>query len=304
MVVAGLNERLPCCSASFPGYMRVLCMLASTRPMVYHKDTALDLTKMNPRYPIDYGVGPPTSFVTCNRGRPLPSLPPLVRALHSSTSRDASYRYHSTFGSLIDTPNSHPTVAHRLYAERKRRDPYLPPDPTDPPDNPLFEIVASISSLTSTQIGGISLGYPLFLASTILILPSTTSILLCAFFVAYWYLGRSVVGGFDDGGAYGDDDEGEDVGDDNGTSDLLALVGAIASAGLLSPDGLTISTDTDGGMPGMGIGLLALGSIAIIASVISQSETQKLAAAKNEDELEEANRRLMDEFDRKLKGPK
>ena len=243
----------------------------------------------------------PTSFVACNRGRPLPSLPSLVQP-----PRDAPY--HSTpFGSLLlaDTLNSCPTIAHRLCAERKRRDPYLPPDPTDPPDNPLFEAVASVSSLASTQIGDIiSLGYPLFLASTILILPSTTSILLCVFFVAYWNLGRSV-GGFG-GDTFGHDDDDDELEEDaNGTSDLLALVGAIASAGLLSPDGFTISTtDSDGGMPGMGIGLLALGSIAIVASVFGQSETQKLATAKNDDELEEANRRFMDEFDKKLKGPK
>ena len=231
----------------------------------------------------------------------MPSLPSLVQPPHFGTS-DAPY--HSTpFGEslLADTLNSCPTIDHRLYAERKRRDPYLPPDPTDPPDNPLFEAVASVSSLASTQIGGISLGYPLFLASTILILPSTTSILLCVFFVAYWNLGRSV-GGFG-GDTYDDDDELEE--DENGASDLLALVGAIASAGLLSPDGFTISaTDSDGGMPAMGIGFLALGSIAIVASVFGQSETQKLAAAKSDDELEEANRRLMDEFDKKLKGPK
>ena len=247
-----------------------------------------------PGYPM------PTSFVVCNRGRPLPSLPSLVQPPRC----DAPY--HSTpFGSILpaDTLNSCPTIAHRLYAERKRRDPYLPPDPTDPPDNPLFEAVASVSSLASTQIGGISLGYPLFLASTILILPNTTSILLCVFFVAYWNLGRSV-GGFG-GDSYDDDDDDESEEDANGISDLLALVGAIASAGLLSPDGFTISTtDSDGGMPGMGIGLLALGSIAIVASVFGQSETQKLAAAKNDDELEEANRRFMDEFDKKLKGPK
>ena len=232
-----------------------------------------------------------TSFVTCNRGRPLPSLPSLVQPPHFSTSCDA--RYHST------------PLSGSLLAERKRRDPYLPPDPTDPPDNPLFEVVASVSSLASTQIGGIggiSLGYPLFLASTILILPITTSTLLCVFFVAYWNLGRSV-GGF--GCDAYDDDGGELEEDEDGTSDLLALVGAIASAGLLSPDGFTISaTDSDGGMPAMGIGLLALGSIAIIASVFGQSETQKLAAAKHDDELEEANRRLMDEFDKKLKGPR
>ena len=241
-----------------------------------------------------------TSFVTCNRGRPLPSLPSLVQPPHFGT--DAPYHSTPFGGSLLaDTLNSCPTIDHRLYAERKRRDPYLPPDPTDPPDNPLFEAVASVSSLASTQIGGISLGYPLFLASTILILPSTTSILLCVFFVAYWNLGRSV-GGFG-GDTYDDDDELEE--DENGASDLLALVGAIASAGLLSPDGFTISaTDSDGGMPAMGIGFLALGSIAIIASVFGQSETQKLAAAKSYDELEEANRRLMDEFDKKLKGPK
>lgn len=238
-----------------------------------------------------------TSFVTCNRSRPLLSLPPLVRPPDLGARCDA--RLAPQTGSLLDPSySSHPAAiasSQRLYAERKRRDPYLPPDPTDPPDNPLFEVVASVSSLATTQIGGISLGYPLFLASTILILPSTTSVLLCGFFVAYWNLGRSV-GGFDDADELTDDE--------NGTSDLLALVGAIASAGLLSPDGFTKSTDSDGGMPGMGIGLLALGSIAVIASVFGQSETQKLAAAKNDDELEEANRRLMDEFDKKLKGPK
>lgn len=230
----------------------------------------------------------------------MPSLPPLVQPPHFSTSCDAPDHSTPFGGSLLaDTLNSCPTIAHRLYAERKRRDPYLPPDPTDPPDNPLFEAVASVSSLASTQIGGISLGIPLFLASTILILPSTTSALLCVLFVAYWNLGRSV------GGFGVDTYDGDDELDDDGTSDLLALVGAIASAGLLSPDGFTISTtDSDGGMPGMGISLLALGSIAIIASVFGQSEAQKLAAAKNDDELEDANRRLMDEFDKKLKGPK
>ena len=58
----------------------------------------------------------------------------------------------------------------------------------------------------------------------------------------------------------------------------------------------------------MGIGLLALGSIAIVASVIDQSETQKLAAAKNDDELLEANWKLMDiwdnDFDKKSKSKK
>ena len=243
------------------------------------------------------------AFATCNRGRscPVPSLPPLVRPRCDPPS--------STFGSLLEQHDvSHPTIAAHLSAERNRRDPYLPPDPTDPPDNPLFELVASVSSLASAQIplpigGGISFGYLLFLASTVLILPTTTSALLGVFFVAYWYLGRSV--------AVLDDDANEDgVGDeDSTTSDLLALVGAIASAGLLSPDGLAMSAgESAGGTPGMGIGLLALGSIAIVASVIDQSETQKLAAAKNDDELENANRKLMDfwdnEFDKKSKSKK
>ena len=248
------------------------------------------------------------AFATCNRGQscPVPSLPPLVRPRCDPPS--------TTFGSLLEQHDvSHPTIAAHLSAKRNRRDPYLPPDPTDPPDNPLFELVASVSSLASAQIplpigGGISFGYPLFFASTVLILPTTTSALLGVFFVAYWYLGRSVAGGLDDDA----NEDGVHVGDeDSTTSDLLALVGAIASAGLLSPDGLAMSGgESAGGAPGMGIGLLALGSIAVVASVIDQSETQKLAAARNDDELdaEEANRKLMDfwdnEFDKKSKSKK
>jgi len=242
------------------------------------------------------------AFATCNRGRSCPvlSLQPLVRPPGS------------TFGSLLEHHDvSHPTIVSHLSAERNRRDPYLPPDPTDPPDNPLFELVASVSSLASTQIPlpigggiGISFGYPLFVASTFLIFPTTTSVLLGVFFVAYWYLGRSVAGGLD-----ADANEDGVGNEDSTTSDLLALVGAVASAGLLSPDGLAISAEASaGGTPGMGIGLLALGSIAIVASVIDQSETQKLAAAKNDDELLEANWKLMDiwdnEFDKKSKSKK
>ena len=257
-------------------------------------------------YPIAGSVRMFTAaFATCNRGRscPVPSLPPLVRPSDPPA---------PTFGSLLEHDDvSHPTIASHLSAERKRRDPYLPPDPTDPPDNPLFELVASISSLAATQIplpigGGtsISLAYPLFVASVVLIFPTTTSVLLGVFFIAYWYLGRSVASGL------GDDANEDEVGDeDSTTSDLLALVGAIATAGLLSPDGLAISTEESaGGTPGMGIGLLALGSIAIVASVIDQSETQKLAAAKNGDELLEANWKLMDiwdnDFDKKSKSKK
>jgi hypothetical protein len=230
-----------------------------------------------------------TSFATCQPCH-LSSLPPLVRPSH-----------------FISITNGGDDL--RLYAERKRRDPYLPPDPTDPPDNPLFELLASVSSVVSTQIplpigggGSISLGFPLFLASTIFILPTTTSFLLGVFFIFYLYFGRSVAGGI------GSDANDDDVEDENVTSDLLALFGAVASAGLLSPDGLAISAESDGSMSGAGVGLLALGSISILASALGQSEAQKFAAARNDNELDEANRKLMDlwdyEFDKKSRGPK
>jgi len=53
-------------------------------------------------------------------------------------------------------------------------------------------------------------------------------------------------------------------------SDLLALAGSVASAGLLSPDGFAKSAASGN----LGVGLLVAASLSIIASLVKQSEAQ------------------------------
>lgn len=233
------------------------------------------------------------------------------------------YSYAPNFGTYVISSryprNSHgistsisTTVA---FAKRKRRDPFLPPDPNEPPSNPLFELLASSVAVASTQIPlpligdagaagtSISLGYPLFLASAFLLLPATTSILLCVFFIGYWSLGRSVIGDSELDGMISQEDQGikdEEISADSNVavSDLLALAGSIASAGLLSPDGFATSAASGGILsesPRVGVGLLVVASLSIIASLVKQSEVQ--ARVDDDERRQRANERLMDIWD-------
>jgi len=265
----------------------------------------------SPQYP----VGRPTAsfaqcFVFVKPKPPLLSNHLLGRSA-SLTAADQydQYRYSNApnFGPFTHGISTS-TSATAVFAKRKRRDPFLPPDPNAPPSNPLFELLASSVAVASTQIPlpiigddgetSISLGYPLCLASAFLLLPATTSILLCVFFVGYWYLGRSVIGDDSelDGGEISDEDQGimdEEMSADSNVavSDLLALAGSVASAGLLSPDGFAKSAASGN----LGVGLLVAASLSIIASLVKQSEAQ--ARVDDDERRQRANERLMDIWD-------
>lgn len=96
-------------------------------------------------------------------------------------------------------------------------------EPDGDEDDDLIESgVNRLSTFLSQPTPGLAslkLGFPLVLASSTLLVPLPTVLLLCIFFVGFAYLGRQVIDDIDD------------------KVDFAALGAAIASAGLLSPFG-------------------------------------------------------------------
>jgi hypothetical protein len=134
----------------------------------------------------------------------------------------------------------------------------------------------------------IALAYPLALLAANTLFFGGTSILLDASFLVYWYLGRTLM--MED-----DDDDDDEVSNDdfilalgeNGIMDLTALGGAFATAGLLSPQGLAV-TSFNGSV---GVGALALGSAltTLAMSASNSKSTRKNQNSHNKNKYDETD---------------
>lgn len=116
----------------------------------------------------------------------------------------------------------------------------------------IVDFFASIITKPTPGIPDLALGYPLTLLGSAAILPTTTSVLLAAFFGFFSYVGRRFVLDNVD-----DDDEEEDL----PNIYFLALGAAVASAGILSPgDNVDV-----GDFPPLGVlvAAVALGAVAM-----------------------------------------
>jgi hypothetical protein len=93
----------------------------------------------------------------------------------------------------------------------------------DDDDDVVFSSIEKIGNTLSRPTPGLPslpIAYPLALASSFLLIPLPTALLLTAFFVGYSFLAQQVL------------DKGE-----NNKMDFAVLLAAIASAGLVSPSG-------------------------------------------------------------------
>ena len=130
----------------------------------------------------------------------------------------------------------------------------------------LVSVVDKVSSLASQPTPGLSnlpLGYPLALLTASAVLSVPTALLLNTFFAGYYYVGKYVLFLDDDGddgvsidSTVKDDekDDGDSSVTGSSTTALAALGGAVLSAGLLSPEGLSVAVDET-----TALGVVALG---------------------------------------------
>mmetsp|Transcript_27784 Transcript_27784/g.39069 ORF Transcript_27784/g.39069 Transcript_27784/m.39069 type:complete len:261 (-) Transcript_27784:106-888(-) len=170
--------------------------------------------------------------------------------------------------------------------QKGRRDQYDYDDNTN--DNILVTAADQISSTLSipTPVLGIPLGYPLSLLMASILLPFFTSVLLNASFGGYLYLGRQLA----QIETYDDEDNIEEEGgsDTDNTINLVALAGAIASAGLLSPAGFgDIMTAKNI------LGVVGTAGIGLTVAILTQSFDSLPQISPDEE--------LMDSWDKKFK---
>jgi len=167
--------------------------------------------------------------------------------------------------------------------------PFLPPGPA-----------------TASPAPSIPLAYILILAGAAAVFPPLTSAALAASFVSFVVLGRAVLADDDDGAA---DGGGEDDGDDSRSlSDLVALAGAVAATGLLSPEGFVVGGGVVSDSPsagGFGISsggggallLLGLAGLSVALGRLTGDESNG-----GDGEGERADRRLMDMWDERMEN--
>ena len=159
------------------------------------------------------------------------------------------------------------------------------------------------------MIGGISLAPPFVLIFLGLTLSQTSFGIFVLSYVAYSYLGKKLVedDDFDDD----EDDDDEDI----PNTDFLALGAALASAGLLSPEGLilrstTITTanlmETDGTVsPYVYLAICGMAGFLVIAynSIGKEPEEKEdLLLLEEEEEEPVVEKELMQLWDRKLQN--
>jgi hypothetical protein len=128
----------------------------------------------------------------------------------------------------------------------------------EPDDDLLYSAVNRVGKLISQPTPGfptLSIGYPLALVSASLVIPLPTALLLSAFFAGYAYLGRQVAE------------------EDESKLDFAAYLAAVASAGLLSPFGL--SNGNGEGIVGL-VALLVLGVAISTLIEASPSDDDKI----------------------------
>jgi hypothetical protein len=157
----------------------------------------------------------------------------------------------------------------------------------------------SIPLLPNT--GPILAVYPLLLGGAAFSLPLSTSILLDASFLAFLYLGRTVVVDDDE------EDENEMILGRN-KSDFAAFGVAVAVSLLLSPDGFGNANIDGGGMVALGATALALGVASIVSAVTgvgaSSGANDRFESGSvdldDDDNTMQNSRRMLDLFDKKL----
>ena len=176
-------------------------------------------------------------------------------------------------------------------------------DEEDALESILKLLATPIKILSGTK--PIALAYPLVLLGASAFLPASTAVILDGFFAGFWLLGRNVIGDDDD-----DDDSELSM---SSMVDLAALVGAIASAGLLAPNPISTSDNSNFG-EGLGVTALALASAAVVRALASDNVDDSASASNAvdgrtnnaSDILEEVidpfQQEMLDSWDIKLRG--
>lgn len=140
----------------------------------------------------------------------------------------------------------------------------------EPDDDLLFSALNRIGKLISRPTPGfptLSIGYPMALISVFFVIPLPTALLLSAFFAGYAYLGRQVTE------------------EDEKKLDFAALLAAAASAGLLSPFGLS---------NGNGHGIVDLAAVLLLG--VAVASLIEASPSKDEKLLDEWDDKFDDEF--------
>lgn len=181
----------------------------------------------------------------------------------------------------------------------------------DPPEDAPLDALDAVARLLSTPVplpipgpvlvsaasATIPLAYPLALVVAAAIFPTVTVAALTVSFASFLALGRAILAEDDENGG----SEGEDEEERYAVSDLVAFVGAVAAAGLLSPQGFVGDgpdvASTSGGAGGVSSWTLPLGVGTILAIGLAGLTRD---AWKGGGEGGEANRRLMDMWDERL----
>jgi hypothetical protein len=162
-----------------------------------------------------------------------------------------------------------------------------------PIESAIDQVIEIVSSPTPF-LPAIALGYPVILAILALFLPFSTWLLSCGLFAGFTFLGSQVL-------QEGDDSGGNETTSNNVLS-LVSLAGALASAGLASPEGLTVR--------GYGGGQILVQAMVVaviglsVASVLGAGRTEEATGLDNDDpNLTEAtsfDEELLKQWDKKF----
>eukprot|EP00978_Attheya_sp_CCMP212_P006663 scaffold15475_cov47-Attheya_sp.AAC.1 len=194
-------------------------------------------------------------------GIPKGCVSPLAFAVLSATKRAA--RHNSTNGRML-----------RLRLQARGRKNHNPDHDDGEPfwDAFLNGLTVPVPIPFLRDQPGLALGYPLALVGSYAIVPPSTSIFLTLFFVGFLVLGRVVV-------TQSQEDDDDDDDDDFIGTDLAAFLGALASAGLLSPSGLTSVENNGSSVSSVGMVALVLGLTVIISGIgqfAEENENERL----------------------------
>ena len=169
----------------------------------------------------------------------------------------------------------------------------------------VVSLIEQVANTIAKPVPGIepslAIGYPIALSISALLLPIDTAALIGVFFGLYAFLGRRLI--LEEYAAEQqsrkDDDEEEE---DRPRTDLLALGAAIASAGLLSPDGFLKTSATVLVSDNTWILLGTLVGVGAVAWLLPPGKSHQGEEAEDETkDLPSVEREFMNLWDRKLK---
>jgi hypothetical protein len=166
-----------------------------------------------------------------------------------------------------------------------------------PIESAIDQVISIVSSPTPFS-PAIALGYPIVLAILALFLPFSTWLLSCGLFLGFTFLGRRVLQE-----AYEDEDGGGENASNNVVS-LVSLAGAVASAGLVSPEGGLAVRGSGGGQIFVQVIVVAVIGLSI-ASILWTGRPQEMSGLDKDDppDLAEAtsfDEELLKQWDRKF----